>query len=598
MEKFKGWMVCVVDDAAMRVMSSVMGMYDLMEQRVSLVEALTKKRAPFPDLGVIYVCAPTVSNVEIIVNDFMPTDGKKQPLYGNAVFIYFLSKVPKEVFSKLKICKPLIKRLKALGEINVDFLAKQSRAFHFDMIRSMPDLYRREGVFNLTHNSIIEKLVTLCATLNEYPHVRYPVACPLSQNLAETFQSKMNEFVASAPNWWYYGMSGHTERDRSTLLLVDRSMDPLTPLMHEFTYQAMVYDLLDIQDDKISYKADVVKAEAGDTQVESVAKDVLLNDNDELWVELRGRHIADVIQTLSTRIKEVVNSNTGAKLAAGDGANMSLSQMATALKALPEYQEVMSKLSQHMHISHQCMSVFNKQNLLELAELEQTLATGVDEDHRNVKFNDMLDSVEEMLHQMSPTQAVRLLAVFLASQETGTPEPAKNRLYAAASLTPEQERGLQNLEKLGVTIDQRYQSNAERMKTLFGSGKKKVELQLQDDSEYATSRYIPKIKPLLTALAENTLDLEIFPSVMPMPIGSSGSAASVRTKTNRKGTRFGDKKKGGYSGPRIITFIAGGASFSEIKCAAEVMAACEREVIIGSTSFIKPDEYLRDLLML
>jgi syntaxin-binding protein 1 len=468
-EKHKGWMVCVVDDSAMRVMSSVMGMYDLMEQHVSLVEGLDKKRAPFTDLGVIYVCAPTVDNVEKIVNDFLPTDGKKQPLYGSAVFLYFLSSVPKEVLSKIKMCKTLVKRLKALGEINVDFLAKQNRAFHFDMVRSLPDLYRREGVFTLTHNSIVEKLVTLCATLNEYPHVRYPVTCPLAQNLAETFQSKMNEFVASAPNWWYYGMSGHMERDRSSLLLLDRSFDPLTPLMHEFTYQAMVNDLLDIDDDKISYKADVVKGEEeGEAHVESMAKDVLLNENDNLWVELRGRHIADVIQTLSNRIKEVVNSNSSAKLAAGDGASLSLSQMATALKALPEYQEIMSKLSQHMHISHQCMSVFNKQGLLELADLEQTLATGVDDDRRNVRINDMIDRVEQLLPDMEPFQALRLIAVFLASQEGGTPEPAQNRLYAAANLSQEYERGLQNFQKLGITIDQGFQSNANRMKNMFG----------------------------------------------------------------------------------------------------------------------------------
>ena len=39
----------------------------------------------------------------------------------------------------------------------------------------------------------------------------------------------------------------------------------------------------------------------------------------------------------------------------------------------------MAKLSQHMHIAHECMSEFNKQGLLDLSGLEQTMATGVDE---------------------------------------------------------------------------------------------------------------------------------------------------------------------------------------------------------------------------
>lgn len=599
MVKYEGWMVCIVDDEAMRVMSSVMGMYDLMEQRVTLVESLNKKRAPFHDMGAIYVCAPTADNITKIMNDFMPTEGKKAPLYGKSVFLYFLSKVPNAELMRIKTCKPLLKRLKALSELNVDFLAKQKRAFHFDMGRALPELYRRAGVFTLTHNTIVEKLVSLCATLNEYPHVRFPASCPLSQNLAETFQSKMNEYVALSPNWWYYGMSGHMERDRSTLLLLDRSVDPLTPLMHEFTYQAMVNDLLRIDDDKISYQAEnVVSKGEGHNAVESVPKDVLLNDNDALWVELRGRHIADVIQTLSGRIREVVDSNTGAKLAQGSGANMSLTQMAQALKALPEYQEVMSKLSQHMHISHQCMSEFNKQQLLDLAELEQTLATGVTDEGRTVRLNEMVDQVEAALLSLMPKLAYRLIAVFMVSQAGNVSDIIRRRLYKAANLSPDQERGLENFEKLGVSMVERPSAGPDRFGSIFGGKRGGAQLVTNDDSEYASSRYAPKAKVLMTAMAENTLDMDEYPSVLPMPVGTTGSAASVRTKTARS-KKGGNIAGGGvFSGPRQIVFLAGGLSFSEVRSAEEVMASSEREFIIGSTHFLKPDEYLHGVSQL
>lgn len=43
-------------------------------------------------------------------------------------------------------------------------------------------------------------------------------------------------------------------RPQSLLFVVDRSMDPVAPFLHEFTYQAMVNDLLDVEDGR-TYKS-------------------------------------------------------------------------------------------------------------------------------------------------------------------------------------------------------------------------------------------------------------------------------------------------------------------------------------------------------
>jgi len=102
-----------------------------------------------------------------------------------------------------------------------------------------------------------------------------------------------------------------------------------------------------------------------------------------------------------------MNSKSGSALGGKSKGNMSLSQMAIALKALPEYREVMSKLSQHMRISHECMSVFTKQNLLDLSELEQTLATGKDENGRSPKLADKL---------RNPADRLRLVLITIISQ--------------------------------------------------------------------------------------------------------------------------------------------------------------------------------------
>lgn len=439
--KNPSWKVLVVDEHAMHVISSAIGMYDIMERKVTVVESLGLKRAPFPDMDAIYILDPSPDSVDLLVDDFR----RSKPLYGKSVFLYFLGRLPDELFARIKGCKQLVKRVKTLSEINIDFLPKEQRAFSLDMRGPIfSSLYLRRDSQSI-ELSIASKLVTVCGTLNEYPHIRYPSNSPICRSLASHFKLKMDEFVQQNPSWWYHGGATRNQaatKNRATLLLLDRAQDCLSPLMHDFTYQPMVHDLLEMEGDRITYKND-----------KGTKTDVLLDEKDSVWVELRGKHIAAVIETLSDRIKEIMNSSTGSTLNTKQGeGNLSLSEMAAALKALPEYQEVMSKLSQHMHLSHQCMGTFTSKGLIDLAEIEQTLATGSDEDGRSPKIADVMDKVEEQLLRMKTLpEKLRLILVAVISTG-GLRAQDRRRLVAAAELTAREMRMLESLEVLGLSL--------------------------------------------------------------------------------------------------------------------------------------------------
>lgn len=77
-------------------------------------------------------------------------------------------------------------------------------------------------------------------------------------------------------------------RPRGLLIVADRSLDLFAPLVHEFTYQAMVHDLLPlVEADKIWYKS-----------TESQGKDQEISEKDHIWVKYRHLHMKDLLDEL------------------------------------------------------------------------------------------------------------------------------------------------------------------------------------------------------------------------------------------------------------------------------------------------------------
>ena len=87
------WKVLVMDESSTKIISSALTMYDIMEHRVTLVEQLTKKRQPFPEMDVIYFIEPTKASVALISKDF-ESAGKAK--YGN-VHLFFSDTVSSNV---------------------------------------------------------------------------------------------------------------------------------------------------------------------------------------------------------------------------------------------------------------------------------------------------------------------------------------------------------------------------------------------------------------------------------------------------------------------------------------------------------------------
>lgn len=76
-------------------------------------------------------------------------------------------------------------------------------------------------------------------------------------------------------------------------------MDLFAPLLHEFTYQAMVHDLLPLREgDRIYYRTALDQNE-----VKADAKDVEISEKDSIWVKNRHLHMKDLLEKLASEFQ-------------------------------------------------------------------------------------------------------------------------------------------------------------------------------------------------------------------------------------------------------------------------------------------------------
>jgi syntaxin-binding protein 1 len=95
------------------------------------------------------------------------------------------------------------------------------------------------------------------------------------------------------------------QKPRAVLLITDRTMDLMSPLVHEFTYQAMALDLLDIKDgDKVTYKNTINRGQRNEE-----TKEVEIGEGDKIWTANRHMHMKDLLGKIVDDFKKFREAN-------------------------------------------------------------------------------------------------------------------------------------------------------------------------------------------------------------------------------------------------------------------------------------------------
>ncbi|KAM0588668.1 hypothetical protein ACHAPN_008569 [Verticillium nonalfalfae] len=145
------------------------------------------------------------------------------------------------------------------------------------------------------------------------------------------------------------------------LLVLDRREDPITPLLTQWTYQAMVHHLLGINNGRVDLN------DVPDIRPE-LKEIVLSQDQDPFFKKNMYMNFGD----LGGNIKDYVGQYQSKTQ---NNANIeSISDMKRFIEEYPEFRKLSGNVSKHVTLVSELSRRVGAENLLEVSELEQSLA--------------------------------------------------------------------------------------------------------------------------------------------------------------------------------------------------------------------------------
>uniref|UniRef100_A0A0D3F4S3 SNARE-interacting protein KEULE n=1 Tax=Oryza barthii TaxID=65489 RepID=A0A0D3F4S3_9ORYZ len=569
------WKVLIMDKLTVKIISCSCKMADITEEGVSLVEDLYKRRQPLPSLDAIYFIQPTKENIGMFLNDM----SGRNPLYKN-------SPIQKELVTQIKKDSSVLPRIGALSEMNLEYFAIDSQGFTTDHERALEELFSENALdshkYNACLNTMATRISTVFASMREFPRVHYRVAKTIDASVTTTLRdlvpTKLAAAVWNCLSKLKTSILDYPQTETCELLIVDRSVDQIAPIIHEWTYDAMCHDLLCMDGNK--YVHEVPSKNGSSTE----KKDVLLEDHDPIWVELRHAHIADASERLHDKMSNFVSKNKAAQL----------QQARYPIEICKKWFKLFhSKLN----------SIIREQGLRDVGQLEQDL--GVSRENK-----------------------LRLLMIYAAINPEKFESDKGEKLMQLAGLSTDDMIAVSNMRCLCGPDTKKSSGGGFTLK--FDVHKKKHGLRKErtgEESTWALSRFYPVLEDLIEKLSKGELPKDEYycmndpsPSFHGLPMSSSVRTSPAHQpahsmRSRRTGGTWARPRGSddGYSsdsvlkhsssdfkklGQRIFVFVIGGATRSELRAVHKLTSKLKREVILGSSSLDDPPQFITKLKMM
>ncbi|KAJ0025327.1 hypothetical protein Pint_07985 [Pistacia integerrima] len=352
LQDISGMKVLILDSQTVSVVSVVYSQTELLQKEVFLVElvdSISKSKESMSHLKAIYFLRPTSENIKHLRRQLA------NPRFGE--YHLFFSNMLKDTQIHILADSDEQEVVQQVQEFYADFVA--SEPYHFTLNIPSNHLYMLPAVVDpssLQHFSdrVVDGIASVFLALKRRPVIRYQRTSDIAKRIAQETAKLMYQQES--------GLFDFRRTEVSPLLLIiDRRDDPVTPLLNQWTYQAMVHELIGIQDNKVDLR-NIGKVPKDQQEV------VLSSEQDAFFKSNMYENFGDIgmnIKRMVDDFQQVAKSNQNIQ---------TIEDMAKFVENYPEYKKMHGNVSKHVTLVTEMSKIVEERKLMLVSETEQELA--------------------------------------------------------------------------------------------------------------------------------------------------------------------------------------------------------------------------------
>jgi len=536
--------ILILDKFTTGCVAQVKGQTELFQQGVYLFNQLGRRPETDSDvahLEAVVIVRPTNHNINLLEKEL------RSPMHKN-YHIFFSNILPRGFLSRLAEADTfgLVVQVK---EIYLDYTPVNHDLFHFRLPNSFCMFKESSSSKKSCFDYHVQGLISMLLGLKVRPQIRYDKNSEAARLLA----FELNRTMVTEAELFSWNQPG-TE---PLLLILDRREDPVTPLLTQWTYQAMTHEIFTTNNSRVKIPSTDKKTG------KSTTDEIVLNSFEDKFFSLNQMlNLGEIGVAVKGLIEKYQQQR-------GQHSNIdSLDDMHKFVDGYSDFMAASTNASKHVSLLTEISKQVKERKLYELSAVEQDITVT-----QNMKKH--FDEVQMHINnpKISDQDKLRLVMLYALRYET---EPHNNLpilrdMLRQNAISPKGAERVRLLDLLLSTC-----GTNQRGHDLFGSGSFTSRVagffKGVQGVDCVYTQHQALLSRILDDVLKRDLKLQAFPIVD--PVGRLNKKSAPET---------------------IIVFMIGGCTYEEAALVREKSKNSRATIILGGSCIHNSSSFLRDM---